>query len=170
MICNLQCELPYPFRYIYTRNITHTHTPMRLGIYRARGIFSWVFKLFTIGGQTNGRMDGWAVRVACWLRARRMAACGMNHSIWPGLRCCCYLLLLLLMSPMLLQLFALHLYKYILCLRRSLDVVDVVVCRTGCEDASRQETETQVATGDWEADVEDWADTVDPMKAMRTQT
>lgn len=66
------------------------------------------------------------------------------------------LLLMLLVSPMLLQLFALHLYKYILCLRRSVDVVDVVVCRTGCEDARRQETETetQVATEDWEADVE----------------
>lgn len=24
----------------------------------------------------------------CWLRARRMAACGMNHSMWPGLCCC----------------------------------------------------------------------------------
>lgn len=78
-------------------------------IYIERLVFLvWVFKLFTIGGQTNGWMDG-----QCVLLATRPPHGCLWHESFDVARNCVVvymlLLLLLLVSPMLLQLFALHL-------------------------------------------------------------
>lgn len=75
MICNLQCELPYPFRYIYaiyTLVISHTHSS-GCGVYIERMVFLVGCSNFSrLGGRlTDGWMDGQCVlRVVCWLRAR----------------------------------------------------------------------------------------------------